>query len=65
MCTKYIILAIEKAGWDKHTQLREEVSFTVGNIYVREKLTARGERKRADYILYYKPDIAIDTKIEM
>jgi len=59
ICTKYITPAIEKAGWDKHTQLLEEVSFTDGRIYVRGKLTARGERKRVDYILYYKPNIPI------
>lgn len=59
ICTKFITPAIEKAGWDTHTQLLEEVSFTDGRIYVRGKLTARGERKRADYILYYKPNIPI------
>jgi len=59
ICTKYITPAIEKAGWNKQTQLLEEVSFTDGKIYVRGKLTARGERKRADYILYYKPNIPI------
>lgn len=59
ICTKYITPAIEKAGWDKHTQLLEEVSFTDGKIYVRGKLTARGKQKRADYILYYKPNIPI------
>ncbi len=37
----------------------EQVSFTDGKIYVRGKLTARGERKRADYILYFKPNIPI------
>ncbi len=59
ICTKYITPAIEKAGWNKQTQLLEEVTFTDGKIYVRGKLTARGERKRADYILYYKPNIPI------
>ena len=59
ICTKYITPAIEKAGWDKITQLLEEVSFTDGKIYVRGKLTARGAKKRADYILYYKPNIPI------
>ena len=59
ICTKFITPAIEKAGWDKLTQLLEEVSFTNGKIYVRGKLTARGARKRADYILYYKPNIPI------
>ncbi len=59
ICTKYITPAVEKAGWDKVTQLMEEVSFTDGKIYVKGKLTARGKRKRADYILYYKPNIPI------
>ncbi len=35
ICTKFITPAIEKAGWDKNTQLIEEVSFTAGRIYVR------------------------------
>ncbi len=59
ICTKYITPAIEKSGWDKHMQVLEEVSFTDGKIYVRGRLTARGTRKRADYILYYKPNIPI------
>ncbi len=59
ICTKFITPAIEKAGWNKQTQLLEEVSFTDGKIYVRGKMTARGTRKRADYILYYKPNIPI------
>ena len=59
ICTKYITPAVEKSGWNKLTQLLEEVSFTDGKIYVRGKLTARGTQKRADYILYYKPNIPI------
>lgn len=59
ICTKFITPAIKKAGWDTLTQLLEEVSFTDGKIYVRGKLTMRGARKRADYILYYKPNIPI------
>lgn len=41
------------------TQLREEVSFTKGRIIVRGKLVTRGKAKRADYILYYKPNIPL------
>jgi len=59
ICTKFITPAVEKSGWNKLTQLLEEVSFTDGKIYVRGKLTARGEKKRADYILYYKPNIPV------
>jgi type I restriction enzyme R subunit len=59
ICTKFIMPALEKAGWDKQFQILEKVSFTDGNIYVRGKITTRGKRKRADYILYYKPNIPI------
>jgi type I restriction enzyme, R subunit len=41
------------------TQIREEVAFTKGRIIVRGKLVTRGQAKRADYILYYKPNIPI------
>ena len=50
ICTKCITPSIVKAGWDIDTQVLEEVSFTDGKIYVRGRLTARGTRKRADYI---------------
>jgi type I restriction enzyme, R subunit len=59
ICTKFITPALEAAGWDRHSQMLEEVSFTDGKIYVRGKLTARGTQKRADYILYYKPGIPV------
>src|SRR5512140_941855 len=59
ICTKFITPAIKKAGWDELTQVREEVSFTKGRIIVRGKLVSRGKGKRADYILYYKPNIPI------
>ncbi|MFX0200627.1 MAG: EcoAI/FtnUII family type I restriction enzme subunit R [Candidatus Hodarchaeota archaeon] len=57
--TKFVTPAIHKAGWDVHTQLREEVTFTAGRIKVRGKLVARGKPKRADYILYHKPNIPL------
>jgi type I restriction enzyme, R subunit len=59
ICTKFITPALEKADWDIQTQIREEVTFTDGRIYVRGHLTVRGKRKRADYILYYKPNIPV------
>ena len=64
ICTKFITPALQKAGWDLHKQILEEVFFTDGKIYVRGKLTARGERKRADYILYYQdnPIAVIEAK---
>jgi type I restriction enzyme R subunit len=59
ICTKFITPNIEKAGWDVQSQIREEVFFTKGRIIVRGKLVTRGKAKRADYILYYKPNIPI------
>lgn len=59
ICTKFINPALEQAGWDMQKQVREEVSFTDGRIYVKGNLSVRGKRKRADYILYYKPNIPI------
>jgi type I restriction enzyme R subunit len=59
ICTKYIQPALVKSGWDTLTQIREEVSFTDGRIYVKGNLTSRGKQKRADYILYHKPNIPI------
>lgn len=55
--TKFILPALKKAGWDLFAQVREEVTFTQGRIIVRGKMAARGKSKRADYILYYKPNI--------
>lgn len=57
--TKFITPNIISAGWHIDTQVREEVHFTDGRIYVRGRIHTRGERKRADYILYYKPNIPI------
>lgn len=59
ICSQFIAPAIERAGWDMRRQVREEVSFTDGQIHVRGNLTGRGKRKRADYILYYKPNIPV------
>ena len=59
VCTKFITPALHKAGWDEMRQIREEVSFTKGRIIVRGKLVSRGKAKRADYVLYHKPNVPI------
>ena len=55
---KYITPAIE-CKWDKHTQMSMEHSFTDGRIIVQGNTVARGRRKKADYILYYKRNIPL------
>jgi type I restriction enzyme R subunit len=59
ICTKFITPALRQAGWDEMLQIREEFGFTRGRIIVRGKLVSRGKAKRADYILYYKPNIPL------
>jgi len=59
VCTKYITPALVQSGWDIHTQIREEVRITMGRVHVRGQKHYRDEPKRADYVLYYKPNIPI------
>ena len=60
ICTKFITPAIvETAGWNRGTQIREELSLTKGKIQVRGKLYSRGKQKRADYVLYHKMNIPL------
>ena len=65
ICTKFITPAIVQAGWQQH-QFREEVNLTDGRVMVRGKLAARiknpdakGGPKRADFVLYARPNIPI------
>ena len=65
ICTKFITPAILGAGWTQ-TQFREEVNLTDGRVMVRGRLASRvknpevkGGPKRADYVLYAKPNVPI------
>ena len=55
---RYITPAVENAGWDKK-QIRYEYAFTAGRIILRGNVTARGKQKRADYLLFYKPNFPL------
>lgn len=60
--TKFItpgILGPDGSKWNVMTQVLEERYFTKGRIIVRGKTVQRGEAKKADYILFYKPNIPI------
>lgn len=59
ICTKYITPALERSGWDIATQIREEFALTNGRVLVRGHLHTRAKNKRADYVLFYKPNIPI------
>lgn len=65
ICTKFITPAIQGAGW-RQDQFREEVNLTDGRVMVRGKLASRvknpevkGGPKRADYVLYARPNVPI------
>ena len=62
ICTKFITPALvgsDGAKWNVMTQLREEFYFTKGRVIVRGKTVKRGEAKKADYLLFYRPNIPI------
>lgn len=59
ICTKFITPALLNAKWDLQSQIREEVFITKGQVIVRGRLVSREKGKRADYILYHKPNIPI------
>lgn len=56
---QYITPAIEGAGWNIKKQVRLEYPFTAGRIILRGNVTSRGQKKRADYLLFYKPNIPL------
>lgn len=56
---RYITPAVENAGWDRYKQIKLEYTFTDGRVIVRGNSTARGRRKRCDYLLYYKPNLPL------
>ena len=59
ICTKFITPAVTKSGWDPNLQMREEFPLTKGRVIVRGKLQTRATPKRAEYVLYYKPNMPI------
>jgi len=59
ICSKFITPAIEEAGWNVQTQVREEFQITQGRVLVQGQLHSRAPSKRADYVLFYKPNIPI------
>ena len=59
ICTKFITPSIVQSGWNLLDQIREEYTFTDGRVIVRGNLTSRGKRKRADYLLSYKPNLPL------
>ncbi len=57
--SKFIMPAVEKAGWDSMTQIRQEVKLRDGKVIVRGQLGVRKTVKSADIVLYHKPNIPL------
>jgi type I restriction enzyme, R subunit len=57
--TKFILPAIDAAGWDSMTQLRQEVKLRDGKVIVRGNMGVRKTVKSADIVLYHKPNLPL------
>jgi len=59
-CRKFIVPKLQAAGWDgAPCAINEQRTFTDGRVLFVGGTARRGRRKRADYILRYRPDYAI------
>ncbi|ADW16829.1 Type I site-specific deoxyribonuclease [Desulfobulbus propionicus DSM 2032] len=58
--SKFITPALVQGGkWHLMTQIREEYFITKGRVTVRGKVVKRGDGRKVDYLLFYKPGIPI------
>ncbi len=58
--TKFITPALVQGDkWHSITQIREEYFITKGRVTVRGKTVKRGQARKVDYLLFYKPGIPI------
>ncbi len=57
--SRFITPAILSAGWNLHTQVREDFDVTKGRVIVRGSVHTRATPKRADYILFHKPSLPL------
>lgn len=59
-CRRYVVPKLQAAGWETEPhRINEQVTFTDGRIIVAGRGGRRRPGKRADYILRYRPDVAI------
>lgn len=58
ICDRFITPAISGAGWTQ-AQIRREFTISAGKIVVRANVSARARPRRADYVLFRRPNIPI------
>ena len=59
ICTKFVVPALQLAGWDIQQQVREEHFFTAGQVLVKNKTVKRGKRKFVDFLLSFKSNMPL------
>ncbi|MBK1640423.1 restriction endonuclease [Chromatium okenii] len=62
ICSKFVLPAlvgVNKEKWDLFTQIREQYYFTQGRVMVQGKIVQRGDAKKADFLLFYKPNLPL------
>ena len=57
--SKFILPAVDKAGWDFMSQMRQEVKLRDGKVIVRGQVGMRKTVKSADIVLYHKPNMPL------
>lgn len=50
---------VDVAGWNLNSQVREEYPIQLGKIKIKGKNAYRAKAGKADYVLFYKPNIPI------
>ena len=59
-CRLFVVPRLQAAGWDTAPHaIQEQRSFTDGRVVFVSGQPRRGRRKRADYLLRYRPDHAL------
>ena len=57
--SKFILPAVDKAGWNFMSQIRQEVKLRDGKVIVRGQVGMRKTVKSADIVLYHKPNMPL------
>ena len=57
--SKFILPAVDKAGWNFMSQIRQEVKLRDGKVIVRGQVGMRRTVKSADIVLYHKPNMPL------
>ena len=58
-CNRDVTAAVVRAGWDQRSQVRREFAFTAGQVRVKGTVATRGVKKRAEYLLFFAPNLGI------